>query len=182
MVDGLARELARKSMIDVAVMRFIGANNKHNIAQRRAGGQLPIAFRNRRGRNVRRAAFVDFLEVQRITEYRLFLKIANDPVCSARRDQIQQKKSCVENPLREEDDQALKSRWLCDLDERHQMHPLILGLFQQRANPAVVVYHAAQASEVCDRCANHAGNGGHRFENDCPVAVALGKEHVGADA
>ena len=51
-----------------------------------------------------------------------------------------------ENPLRQQDHQPLEQGRLGDLDERHQVHPLVLGFFHQRADPALVILHPPQAS------------------------------------
>ena len=62
------------------------------------------------------------------------------------------------------------------------MHPLVLSLFEQRPDPPLVIDHAAQAPEVRQHRADHAGYGSHSFENDGAVTVALGEKRVGAEA
>jgi hypothetical protein len=43
------------------------------------------------------------------------------------------------------------------------MHALILGVFKQRANPAIVIDHAAQTVKMGDRRTDHAGIRCYRF-------------------
>ena len=62
------------------------------------------------------------------------------------------------------------------------MHALVLGLVHQRLDPAVVVAHPAQALQVVERGADHAGHGRDRLQHHGAVAVALGEEGVGEEA
>ena len=62
------------------------------------------------------------------------------------------------------------------------MHALVLGLFHQRANPAVVIDHAPQAAQMRGHCADHARHRCHRFEHDGAMAVAFREKRVGDNA
>ena len=181
-INRLTSQLARKPVIDIAMMRFVGAHDEDHVAQCGVGRKFPIVDRNGRCGHVRRATFIDFLKIERVAEHRLFFKIADDAVCSPRRHKVKQEKANIENPLREHHDQPLKKRGLRNLHKRHQMHALVFGLLHQCTNPAIVIDHAAQASEVLDGAANHTRNGGDSFENDGAMAIAFGKENIRAPA
>src|SRR3546814_2445647 len=71
---------------------------------------------------------------------------------------------------------SLEQRRLRHLDEGHQVHALVLGLFHQRADPALIVAHPAQALEMGQRRADHAGHRRDGLQHDRAVAVALGEE------
>src|SRR3546814_19882300 len=78
-------QLASKAVIDVSMMGFIGPDEQDDVPQRRILGHLPVMLGDCGRRDVGRAAFVDFLEIQRIADHRLFLEIADDTVSGARR-------------------------------------------------------------------------------------------------
>jgi hypothetical protein len=62
------------------------------------------------------------------------------------------------------------------------MHALVFRFVHQRADPPPVVAHAAQALQVVDRRADHSRHSRDRFEHDCTMTIALGKEGIGAEA
>ena len=100
----------------------------------------------------------------------------------ARRDEVEQKKKVKNTALRDEHHARSNQVGLRDLDEGHQVHALVLGLVHQRPDPALVVAHAAQAVQVDQRRADHAGHRGDGLQHDRAVAVALGEEGVGEEA
>jgi hypothetical protein len=59
-----------------------------------------------------------------------------------------------------DDTQAEYATWLLELDEREQMHALILSFFEQGVDPAMVVVHPTERTKVakhatcleCRRC------------------------------
>jgi hypothetical protein len=57
-----------------------------------------------------------------------------------------------------------------------------LGLFDERANPAAVVAHPAQATQVDQRGTDQAGHGRDRLQHDGAIAIALGKKGVGEES
>ena len=95
----------------------------------------------------------------------------------ARRDQVQQEEADVEDGLGQLNHQSFEPGGLGDLDEGHQVHPLVLRLLHQGADPALVILHFPQATQVPD----HAGHGRDRLQHDGAVAVAFGEEGVGAE-
>jgi hypothetical protein len=171
-----------KAVIDVAVMRLVRPDDEDHVAERRRIAEAPVALCDLRRRHVGAPALVDLLEVKRVAQHRLLLEIADDAVRGPGARQIEREESQVEDPLDGEDHEALERGRLRHLDEGHEVHPLILRLVHQGADPALVVAHAAQAFEVRDRGADHSGHRRHRLEHDGAVAVALGEEGVGAEA
>ena len=96
--------------------------------------------------------------------------------------QVEAEEEGEEQRLGDQHHDALEPVGARDLDEGHQVHALVLGFLHQRADPAVVVAHPAQATQVDQRGADHAGDRGDGFQHDRPVAVALGEEGVGQEA
>jgi hypothetical protein len=62
------------------------------------------------------------------------------------------------------------------------MHPLVLGLVQQLANPALILADMAHRFEVLQQPSDHARHGSHGFQNDRAMAIALGEKRIGKDA
>src|SRR3546814_5297208 len=52
-----------------------------------------------------------------------------------------------------------------------QMHALILGFVHERLDPAPVVAHAAEASEMVDRRADHSRDGCYRLQHHCAMPM-----------
>lgn len=82
------------------------------------------------------------------------------------------------NPLRADDRCTLEQGRLVDLDERHEVHPLVLRLVHEGTDTALVVAHAAQAPKMGQGCADHAGNGSHGLEHHGAMTITLGEEGV----
>ncbi len=59
------------------------------------------------------------------------------------------------------------------------MHALILGLLQQRVNPASITLHRAQAAEVPPHGAHHAGHARDRLEDGRAEHVLI-RSHLAA--
>jgi hypothetical protein len=53
------------------------------------------------------------------------------------------------------------------------VHPLILGLVQQFADPALIFADMAERLEMLEQSTHHARHGGHGFKYDSAVAVTL---------
>ena len=54
----LAGEHIGKAMVDVAVVRFVGTDHEHDVAQGGVGWHVPVVAGDRRGRHVRGSAFI----------------------------------------------------------------------------------------------------------------------------
>ena len=60
---GQARQFVGEAVVDVAVMRFVGTDHQHHVAQRGIVGQTPVTLGDFRGGNVRTAALIDLGEI-----------------------------------------------------------------------------------------------------------------------
>ena len=61
------------------------------------------------------------------------------------------------------------------------MHPLIFGLVQQLANPALILADVAHRFEMLQEPPHHARHGGHGFQDNRSMSITLGKERIGKD-
>ncbi|MDT4842655.1 hypothetical protein FQZ97_765670 [compost metagenome] len=165
-------------MVDVAVVRLVGAHHQHHVAQGGVVAELPVAFGDVGRGSVGCAARVDLGQVLRVADHRFFFKVAHQAVRRAARDEIQRKETEVEDPLRKEDEPAFQHSGSGDLDEGHQVHALVFCFFHQGADPAFIVDHAAQGMQMGERGAHHARHGRHRLQHDGAVAVTFGKERI----
>ena len=87
----------------------------------------------------RRRAGLELGEILGVADHRLFFKVAHQAVRRAARHEVEHEEAEVKNPLRQQDEPAFQRGGLSHLDEGHEVHALVLGLFHQRADPAVVV-------------------------------------------
>ena len=68
-------------MIDVAMVGFVGSDNKDNVPERGSSGQPPIVERNGRGRYVGNGSTINLLEELRVRMNGFLLEVADHPVC-----------------------------------------------------------------------------------------------------
>jgi hypothetical protein len=54
-----------------------------------------------------------------------------------------------------------------ELQEGHEVHPLVLGLLQEGVDPALVPLHPAQGLQVADHTAGEPRHPRHRLQEDC---------------
>lgn len=64
------------------------------------------------------------------------------------------------------------------MDEGHQVHPLVLGLVQERLDPAAIAFQATQGAQVLQCTADHARYGSDRFQHDRAMAIPSGEKDV----
>ena len=110
---GKTSELVRKTVVHIAVVRFICADDQHYIAEPGILWKAPIAFCKLGRRHVFGAALIDLSQIVDVSDDRLFLEIANDAVCGLRTDQVKSEEEAVEDPLDPDDDSALG--WLISM-------------------------------------------------------------------
>lgn len=130
-IQGESGKLAGEAVVDIAVVRFVGADDEHHITQCRIGRELPIVARDGGRRHIFGAAFIDFGQVEAVAEDRFLLEIADDAVGSARRDDVEQEECDVEDGLHELDDQPLEPGRLTD----YQLHLYASPAYLQGAPP-----------------------------------------------
>lgn len=169
-------------MVHIAVLSLVGANGDDHIAQCRVFVQLPIINGDFWGSDVLVPTFIHLSQVLGVRNDRFFFKIANNPVCRARREQVEEEVGVVERELRDRDDHPLKQCRIGDVDEGHQVHPLILGFVEEGADPSLILTNMAKSREVLQQTADHARYGRDRLKNDSAVAITLGEKAVGDEA
>lgn len=57
------------------------------------------------------------------------------------------------------------------VDESHQVHALIIRLFQQFLDPTLIFADVPDRLEVLQKTTDHARHGGDGFQNDSPVTI-----------
>lgn len=70
--------------------------------------------------------------------HRLLLDVTHEPVAGLRADDVRQKESVEHHPLADENREPEDRAGLLQLQERQQMHPLVLRLLEEGVDPAVV--------------------------------------------
>ena len=105
------------------------------------------------------------------------------PVTKMRRDEIRQTEHSREHDLRGGHRPSQNRTGIAELQKRHQMHPLVLGFFQQRVDPPVVPLHASQRLQMTDHGRGESRHAGDRFQEDATSQhVALVQRlHVGLE-
>jgi hypothetical protein len=85
-----------KPVVDVAMMSFIGSDHQHNITKRRIVRKFPVPLCDLGRGYVLGTTLVDLREIVGVADDRLLLKIANDPMCGLRADEIKSEEAAVE--------------------------------------------------------------------------------------
>ena len=91
------------------------------------------------------------------------------PVAELWFDQVSRAESEGEEELRADDAAAKEPTRLSQFHEGHQVHSLVLGLLQQRVDPALVASHETQRLEMTPRGGRHARDAGHRFQENAAL-------------
>lgn len=68
----------------------------------------------------------------------LLLDVADEAVASLGADEVRQEEGVVHDPLGDHHRETEDGAGLLELEEGQQVHPLVLGLLQQRVDPPVV--------------------------------------------
>ena len=176
---GQASQVVGEAVIDVPVMGFVSPHNENHVAQSRIQRQVPVTDGDLRRSDVGGTPFVDLGQVMGIADHRLFLEIAHETMRGLRRENVETEEEHIEQPLGADDHEALEGGRLAHLDEGHQVHALVFSFVHQRADPASVVFHPAQALQVVEGRADHAGHRGHGLQHHGPMTVAFGEKGVG---
>jgi hypothetical protein len=61
------------------------------------------------------------------------------------------------------------------LEEGQEVHALVVGLFQQSFDPAIVALHAAHTVQVAEHACYHSGYTSNGFEEDVSVEVVVSR-------
>ena len=165
-------------MVGIAVGRFIRTDYQNNIPQTGIIGQVPIVLFDIRGLDVFILSLVNFSKVLGVGCYRFFFEVFDKPVRNTRSEEIEEKVEVIKDKLDGHDQKAFKPAGLGDVDERHQVHPFIVGFFDQFLNPALIIADVTDLLELLHQTANHTGYGGNSFEDHSAVTIPFGEEHI----
>ena len=168
----------RCEMVDVAVVRLVGADDGDDVLERGVGGEAPVVDGDGRRRRVLDLAGLEVLEVLGVRAHGLLLEVADEAVRELGGDEVADEVGVEEDALRGEHEGALPPPWLHHLQEGHQVHPLVLGLLQQRADPAAALLEAAEGAQVEQHAAHHPGHPGHRLQQQRVARVPPLEEEV----
>mmetsp|Transcript_55326 Transcript_55326/g.135504 ORF Transcript_55326/g.135504 Transcript_55326/m.135504 type:complete len:349 (+) Transcript_55326:279-1325(+) len=162
----------REGVVHVAVVGLVGAHGQDEVAHRGVLAQLPVVDadgRRRGGLPLPEAPVVDGLEDPRVRVHGLLLEVPHEAVADVRVHEVGQEEGGHEEALRHHDGRPEHRPGLLQLDEGQQVHPLVLGLLEQRVDPPVVPVHPPQRPEVPQHPRRHPGHPRHRLQEDGPV-------------
>jgi hypothetical protein len=165
-------------MVVIGVGRFIRTDYQNNIPQTGIIGQVPIFLIYIRGLDVFNLSRINFSKVLGVGCYRFFFEVSDKPVRDTRSEEIEEKVAVIKHKLDGHDQKAFKPARLGDVDERHHVHPFIVGFFDQSLNPALIFADVTDRLEVLQQTANHTGYGGNSFEDHSAVTIPFGEEHI----
>ena len=75
-----ARVSYRREVVDIAVVRLVGANDRDDVLELGVGGEAPVVDGDGRRRRVLDDAGLEVLEVLRVGVHGLFLEVADEAV------------------------------------------------------------------------------------------------------
>jgi hypothetical protein len=168
----------RREVVDVAVVRLVGAHDGDDVLELGVSGEAPVVDGDGRRRGVVDDAGLEVLEVLGVRVHCLLLEVADDAVRELGGEEVADEVGVEEDALRGEHERALPPARLRDLEERHEVHALVLGLLEQRADPAAAVLEAAERAQVEEHAAHHARHGRHRLEQQRVAGVPALEEEV----
>lgn len=111
-------------------------------------------------------ALLYLVDTPRVGVHGFFLEVADEPVGDFRRDQVAEEHGVEEDALRSQDERLHEQTWFAHLHEGEQVHALIVGLFEEGLDPAVVPLEASERVQVSEHTGYHAGDAGDGFEED----------------
>lgn len=169
-------------MIHISMHGLIGSHNKRHVSNCRIGVQIPVSLCNQWRWPIRDHSRINVREHLGVRAAGLLFQIAHKSMRGLGRCHIQHEKRIEENALCSDDEKTLEQCRSADLDPRQQMHALILGLFEQFHDPAVVSLHSTQRSQMSNHTSDHAWHGCNSLEHNGPVQIALAEKHIGKES
>jgi hypothetical protein len=160
-------------MVHIAVPGLIQPHDDDDMAQTSIGAQLPTGDGELRCRYVFCPPCINLGQIFGVALNRLLFQIADKPVSDAWPKQVEHDETVEEDALCYDDQGTFKPIGFGDLNEGHQMSAFILGLVQQRSDPAAIILKPAQGLQVGQHAANHAGHGSDCFQHNRTVAIAM---------
>lgn len=120
---------------------------------------------------------LEVLDGEGVGEHGLLLEVADEAVAGARGHEVGEEHAVEEDALGAEDHEFHEPAGLGHLEECEEVHALVVGLLQQRLDPAVVPLHPSEAVEMAKHAGHHSWDASHGFEEhepDEPLAFAHG--------
>lgn len=177
-------------MVDFSVLCFVGPNVQQQVLHGPvAFGHLPVVDGQIRNAELGIGPLgqLPSLEVgdgERVRQHGLFFQVAHEAMAGARGDEVGEEHGVEEDALGAQDHDLHEPAGLGHLEEGEQVHALVVRLFEQRLDPAVVALHPAQRVQVAEHAGHHAGDAGyglqeHHADQPFPLAhgVGLGSGH-----
>mmetsp|Transcript_30166 Transcript_30166/g.58629 ORF Transcript_30166/g.58629 Transcript_30166/m.58629 type:complete len:259 (+) Transcript_30166:152-928(+) len=179
-VHGIIRH-ATDGMIDIPMFGLIGPHRLHEIQHGSILSKVPIPLGDL-GRVLRspltqigsllgRLYGFDDLGV---SAARLLLDVSHKSMAKRRREDVRNEEGSPEDELPADDGRAEDVSRVLHSDEGEQVHPLVIGLFQEHIQHSSVSGHISEGAEVTDDGRDHSGYGGDGFEEDGPVEDFVG--------
>ena len=91
---------------------------------------------------VGKVALVDLLKQHCVRVNCLFLQVANESMAVGGRQKICNEVGIEEDSLRRSNHQAIQDAWVPQLQEKEQVHALVLSLLEQMVDPAMVAFQS----------------------------------------
>lgn len=83
-------------------------------------------------------------------------------------DEVRDEHGVEEDALRAEDHDFHEPAWFGHLEEREEVHALVIRFLQQRFNPPVIPLHPAQRMEMPEHACDHSWHPRNGFEEYHP--------------
>mmetsp|Transcript_60163 Transcript_60163/g.137997 ORF Transcript_60163/g.137997 Transcript_60163/m.137997 type:complete len:272 (-) Transcript_60163:21-836(-) len=154
------------------MVRLVQCDLLHHVKESRRWPHPPVVERNRRHLLIRprrvqlRSRRAHQLDDVRVGVDRHLLDVADGAVRGARGEDVQGDEEARPPELQAVHDGTLRGRHLKGIDEREEVHPLILRLLEERMDPSVIARHGAQRREVAVLGRDHAGHAGDGLEEE----------------
>mmetsp|Transcript_34096 Transcript_34096/g.88482 ORF Transcript_34096/g.88482 Transcript_34096/m.88482 type:complete len:306 (-) Transcript_34096:283-1200(-) len=156
-------------MVHVAVASLIGADGKDHVQN---GGPLlepPVHLGDLWGlllMPLRNFRCLQVLSQVGVRLHSLLFEVTHSRVACLGEEDVQEHVRIEHDALPKKHHSTEKGARLAHLEERQQVHALVLRLLQQGVDPAVVALHPAQAVHVAEHAGHHPGHTGHGLQKD----------------
>ena len=129
--------------------RFISPHMRNHLSKTSVVAELVVlaSFIGRPHlRPVRQVAFIDLVQDDRVGVHGLLLKVADVAMARRGHQHIREEVRIEEHSLADCNTKSVQDSWVSKLEEKEQVHALVLCLLQQVMNPAMVTLQRPQAS------------------------------------
>lgn len=101
---------------------------------------------------------VKFMQAAGVSVNSLFLEVADKAVANLGREEVRDEHGVVEDTLSTEHDESHEPAGLVHFEKGEEVHSLVVGLLEERLDPALVRLETADGLEVAQAPGNHARN------------------------